>query len=322
VTLQTHDSFALSEGILESFTARTGVTVEVLTSGDAGTLVNTAILSRDHPLADVLYGIDNTFLSRALEAGIFEAYRASDLSGVPAELQLDDAHRVTPIDYGDVCVNLDLEAFGDGGLPVPQHLEDLTDPVYRGTLVVEDPATSSPGLAFLLATIARFGESGERTWRDYWSELRANEVLVAGSWDDAYYGEFSGGASGEGERPMVVSYGSSPVAEVYYSDPQPAEAPTGVLLDGCFRQVEFAGVLAGTDAPEAARALVEFLLSPEVQADIPLNMFVLPALASVELPEVFLAHAQLPEAPLSVAPEAIEANRERWIEEWVETVLR
>jgi thiamine transport system substrate-binding protein len=320
ITLQTHDSFALTPEVLDGFEAATGVAVEVLTSGDAGSMVNQAILSKDHPLADVLFGVDNTFLSRALDAGIFEPYRPAALDDVPDELELDPEGRVTPIDHGDVCVNLDLEAFGEGGLPLPATLEDLTRPEYHGMLVVEDPGTSSPGLAFLLATIARFGE-GSPGWRDFWAALRANDVLVAADWSDAYYSRFSGGTN-EGDRPMVVSYASSPVAEVVFADPRPETPPTGVLEDGCFRQVEFAGVLAGTDAPVEARAFIDFLLSEPVQEDIPLNMFVSPALATATLPPDYAAFAATPDAPLSLDPALIDANRGRWIEEWTTTVLR
>ncbi len=322
VTLMTHDSFALSDVVLAGFEAQTGVRLEILTAGDAGSMVNQAILAGDRPLADVLFGVDNTFLSRALEAGIFEAYQPAALADVPVALQSDPEGRVTPIDYGDVCVNLDLEAFGGQRQPpLPATLQDLAEPEYAGMLVVQDPGTSSPGLAFLLATIAAFGDEGETTWRDYWTALRANDVLVASDWSDAYYGRFSGGTN-EGDRPMVVSYASSPVAEVVFADPRPDAPLTGVLQDGCFRQVEFAAVLAGTDAPAEARALIDFLLSPAVQADIPLTMFVSPALSTAEIPADYAAFAATPEAPLTLDPARIQANREAWIEEWTQLVLR
>jgi thiamine transport system substrate-binding protein len=321
VTLITHDSFALSDAVLASFQAQTGTALQVLRAGDAGSMVNQAILTRDNPLADVLFGVDNTFLSRALDAGIFEPYEAAGLDQVPEALRLDPERRVTPIDYGDVCLNLDLEAFAEGGLPRPERLEDLLRPELRGRTVVENPATSSPGLAFMLATIARFGEQGEYTWRTYWSDLRANDVLVTAGWEDAYYGRFSGG-SGEGDRPIVVSYASSPVAEVVYASPPPTTAPTAVMLDGCFRQIEFAGVLAGARAPGAARAVVDFLLSPAVQEDIPLTMFVYPASSAAQLPEAFTQFTQVPAEPGTLDPALIGANRDRWIEEWTDTVLR
>ena len=314
-----HDSFAVSEGILERFQDAEGVTVRVLKAGDAGSMVNQAILTRDNPLADVLYGVDNTFLSRALESDIFEPYQPADLASVPDALELDPEHRVSPIDYGDVCLNFDRDAFAD--VPPPQSLEDLAEPSYRAMLVVQNPATSSPGLAFMLATIVRFGESGGYTWLDYWADLRDNDVLVASGWEEAYFSRFSGG-SGEGDRPVVVSYATSPVAEVAGIEPVPAEAPTGVVDDGCFRQVEFAAVIAGSAAPELAGRFIDFMLSPDFQADIPLNMYVFPARSDASVPEVFADHAAQVTQPLSMGPAQISANRERWLEEWTNAVIR
>jgi thiamine transport system substrate-binding protein len=213
VRLLTHGSFVMNEAAQEAFTTQTGATLEVIPARDAGSAVNQAILTRDDPIADVLYGVDDTFLSRALDAGIFDPYQPPAAADVPDAFQLDPERRVTPIDYGDVCVNVDVGWFTEHGVAPPATLEDLIQPQYRDLLVVEDPGISSPGLAFVLATIHRFGETGDRTWLDYWAELRANGVQVASSWDDAYYWAFSGG-SGEGDRPLVVSYASSPVARM------------------------------------------------------------------------------------------------------------
>lgn len=319
VRLLTHDSFVISDEARAAFAAATGLQIEVLAAGDAGSMVNQAILAVGNPVADVLFGVDTTFLSRALEADLFVGYESPALAGALPGLAADPEHRVTPIDYGDVCLNYDKAYFAD--TPAPQSLADLTDPAYRGLLVVEDPGTSSPGLAFLLSTIVTFGEEGDYTWRDYWADLRANDVRVAAGWEEAYYGTFSGG-SGEGDRPIVVSYASSPPAEVVYADPPVTEAPTAVVTDGCFRQVEFAGILRGTPREAAARALIDFLLSERFQEEVPLSMFVFPALAAAELPPEFVAHTRVPAAPLAMDPAEIEANRERWIEEWAEVVLR
>jgi thiamine transport system substrate-binding protein len=322
ITLMTHDSFYLPDSFIEAFETANDVDLQVLPAGDAGSMVNQAILTADRPLADVLFGIDNTFLSRALEADIFEPYEAAALDAVPLELQLDPEHRVTPMDVGDVCLNLDRAAFDDGELPEPASLEDLTDPALAGTLVVENPATSSPGLAFLLATVAYFGEDPDTGWTAFWKGLRDNDVAVTAGWEEAYYGGFSGGA-GEGDRPIVVSYASSPAAEVVFgADPEAAESPTAALDSGCFRQIEFAGILRGTDEPELAAALIEHLLSPEVQSEFPLAMVVYPARADVALPESFVKHALVPTQPLSLDPAAIDAGREGWIREWTDIVLR
>jgi thiamine transport system substrate-binding protein len=322
LVLMTHDSFAVSDTVLAEFEELTGVRVEILRAGDAGVMVNQAILTREAPLADVIYGVDNAFLSRALDADILEPHRPPLLSTVPPELQLDPQGRATPIDYGDVCINYDRAAFAAAGSPpAPVRLEDLAQPEYRGMLVVENPASSSPGLAFLLATVGHFGDEGDYTWRDYWTDLRANDVLVTSGWEEAYNGSFSGGA-GEGDRPIVVSYATSPAAEVFYADPQPERPPTASLIEGCFRQIEFAGVLAGTAHPTEAQALIDFMLGPTFQADMPLNMFVFPANSQVGLPEVFVEHAAVVPEPITVDQETLGAERDGWIEEWTDVVLR
>ncbi|MBO9577938.1 MAG: thiamine ABC transporter substrate-binding protein [Microbacteriaceae bacterium] len=287
LTLVTHDSFALSDGILEQFTAETGIAVEVVALGDAGELVNKLVLTKDSPLGDVAFGIDNTFSSR--------------VDGIVNDL--------TAIDSGDVCVNVDHEAYAAAGMEEPRTLADLIEPAYKDQLVVEGAGTSSPGLAFLLATIDEYGEDG---WQDYWRALVANGVQVDAGWTDAYYATFSGPSS-EGTRPLVVSYATSPAAEVVDAS---AEPPTGYLEDTCFRQTEYAGVVAGTEHEAEAAQLVEFLLSPAVQADIPGSMYMYPIVEGTPLPETWAAAQAAPAAPRELDPAEIDANRERWIEEW------
>jgi thiamine transport system substrate-binding protein len=318
VTLVTHDSFAVSKRVLHAFTEQTGITVKVLKNGDAGAALNQAILTKDAPLGDAFFGVDNTFLSRALAAGIFVPYPAKGIDGVPTSLRLDDRDRVTPIDFGDVCVNYDKQWFADKRLPVPTSLDQLTDARYKDQLVVENAATSSPGLAFLLATVARYGPDG---WGSYWRQLRANGVKVVDGWEQAYDTEFSG-AAGKGDFPLVVSYASSPPAEVIYAKPTPKTAPTGSIDDSCFRQIEFAGVLKGAEHPAAAKQLIDFMLTRRFQADVPLQMFVFPAVAGTPLPPEFTKYARVPEHPLTLAPAEIGEHREEWIKQWTNTALR
>jgi thiamine transport system substrate-binding protein len=319
VRLLTHDSFALSDEVLASFTDDTGIEVELIQGGDAGTVVNQALLTKGNPQADVLFGIDSTFLTRALDEDLFIPYEAEALDEVPDDLLLDPEHRVTPIDYGDVCLNYDKAYFEEHELAVPTSLRQLTDPAYRDLLVVENPATSSPGLAFLLASVEELGEDG---WEAWWEDLRANGVLVVDGWEEAYYSSFSGGLTSEGDRPLVVSYASSPPAEVAYAEPPIDEAPTGVIDASCYRQVEAAGILAGTGHEREAQELIDFLLSEKVQADVPLSMFVFPAREGIELPEVFVEHAPTPTDTFELPPEEIDAHREDWIDTWTDLVLR
>jgi thiamine transport system substrate-binding protein len=319
ITLMSHDSFSISEEVIAEFEEANNARVEYLPAGDAGAALNQAILSKNSPLADVFFGVDNTFLSRALQAGIFEAYQSPLLADVPDELELDPENHLLPVDYGDVCLNYDKAWFAEQGIQPPTDLESLMDPTYEGLTVVENPATSSPGLAFLLATVGHFGEDG---YLDYWKALRDNDVLVVDGWEEAYWGQFS--AASDGERPIVVSYASSPPAEVYFAEEPMDEAPTGVVLknESCFRQIEFIGILKGTEQRALAEKFIDFMLSERFQEDIPLQMFVFPANERAELPDVFVEYAESPEKPAYVSPEAIEANREAWVEAWTETVLR
>ena len=313
VRLLAHDSFVVTKQLLDDFTAKTGITVEIVTGGDAGAMVSSAVLAAGAPTADVMFGADNTLVSRAVDAGVYAPYQSANLSSVNASLRGDTADgMVTPVDYGDVCVNIDDDYFASAKVPAPTTLDDLADPKYRGLLVVEDPAASSPGLAFLLATIARYGDS----WPDYWAKLKANDVKISSSWTDAYEGAFTKGG-GSGDRPLVVSYATSPPAEIVYAtDPKPTTPSTSVMTDGCYRQVEYAGVLAGTRNEQAAQQVVDWLLSPEVQADVPLSMFVFPARTGIQLPEVFQKFAATVDSPLQLPADEVAANLSTWLDQW------
>jgi thiamine transport system substrate-binding protein len=320
LTVMTHDSFAVSADVVTAFEQANNVKVTFLMSGDAGVALNKAILTKDAPLADVFYGVDNTFLSRALEAGIYEAYASPLLANIPAEFKLDPQHRALPVDYGDVCINIDKAYFADHSLTVPQSLEDLSKLEYKGLLVVENPATSSPGLAFLLATVAHFGPGG---YLNYWKSLRENGVVVVDGWETAYYTNFSA-SSGHGPQPMVVSYASSPAAEVFYAETPLTESPTASILaaDTCFRQIEFVGILAGTQNRALAEKFVDFMLDVQFQEDMPLQNLMYPTNRDAQLPEVFVKYAQIPAHPVALDFADIDANRDLWIANWTEVVLR
>ncbi len=318
--IMTHDSFAASEEVIAEFERQNNVKLVILPSGDTGAMLSQAILTKNAPLADVLYGVDNTFLSRALKEDLFEPYRSPLLENIPPEFILDPEYRVLPVDYGDVCINYDKRYFAERNLPVPQSLEDLLKPEYKGLLVVENPATSSPGLAFLMATIAHFGDPG---YLDFWKGLRENGVVVVNDWETAYYTNFSG-SSGKGPQPMVVSYGSSPPAEVIFAEQPLDEAPTASIVapDTCFRQIEFVGILKGTSQRALAEKWVDYMLDRRFQEDMPLQMFVFPVNRQAQLPEAFVKYAQIPEKPATLDPNLIAEKREAWIEAWTETVLR
>ncbi|BHH82578.1 thiamine ABC transporter substrate-binding protein [Desulforhopalus sp. 52FAK] len=319
LTVMTHDSFDVSKELIATFEKENGVKVRFLKSGDAGAALIQAILSKNNPLADLFFGVDNSFLSRALTADIFQQYNSPLLAKIPESLRLDKENRLLPVDYGDVCLNYDKAWFREKALAPPAGLSDLIKPEYKGLTVVENPATSSPGMAFLLATIGYFGEE---KYLDFWTKMRANDVLVAGGWEDAYFGHFT--AASKGDRPIVVSYASSPPAAVYYSEKPLTEAPTAaVVSDGsAFRQIEFVGILKGSKNVTLAEKFVDFMLSVPLQEDIPLKMFVFPSNADAQLPEVFVKHAVVAEKPAMVDPARIESMRDSWIDAWTTAVLR
>ncbi len=318
LTLVSHDSFAISEDLLKQFEKDNGATVKVLKKGDAGAMVTSLIFSKKNPEGDVTFGVDNTFLSRALDADLFVPYSSPLLTKVPNDLQADGSNRVTPIDFGYVNFNYDIDALKKANLPVPQRLEDLTDTKYKGLVVVENPASSSPGLAFLTATVDYFSKDGYLAW---WKAMRANGLVVVDSWETAYNTNFT--LKG-GKQPIVLSYATSPAFEQMFAEPARDDAPTANILPpkGAFRQVEYAGILRGTKNEALARKFIDFLLSKAVQEDIPGQMAVYPVNNEAAVPAAFDKFSKVETAPAKVSAAEIASNRDKWIADWTNTVLR
>lgn len=309
VTLLAYESFTPPEGAFDSFTQRTGIRVEIVASGDAGEMVSKAVLTAGNPEGDVLWGVDNTLLGRAIDGDVFEPYESD---AAPLDPQLDGFDMVTPVDYGDVCINYDVAALDSLGIEPPTNFSDFALPQYRDLLVMPSASTSSTGLAFLLGTIAVDPDG----WNDEWRAVADNGLLVVDGWYEAYYTEFSRYG---GSRPFVVSYASSPPAEVIFADPPlPADAPapTAVISSSCFRQIEYAGVLRGTEKSGAARQLIDFMISREFQELLPESLFVFPANTDAELPESFERYVSPIANPVTLDPSTIAASRDRWLEEW------
>ncbi|QKZ18419.1 thiamine ABC transporter substrate-binding protein [Streptomyces chartreusis] len=323
VTLVSHNSWAVSKGVLAAFEKQSGYKVKVLEDGDAGQAVNKAILTKDNPQGDVFFGVDNTLLSRALDNDLFQSYEAKGSDLILPEFRVDqDKHRVTPVDTGDICVNYDKAYFSEHKLTPPTSYDDLIKPDYKDLLVTENASTSSPGLGFLLGTAAKYGDDG---WQDYWKKLKANGVKVVDGWEQAYNEEFSGSAGGKkakADRPLVVSYASSPPAEVIYADPKPTSAPTGVADGTCFRQVEYAGLLSNAKNTEGGKALLDFLLTKEFQDDMPLNMFVYPVREAAQVPVEFTKYGPRAKNPETMDPAKIADNRDDWVKSWTSLVLK
>ena len=319
LTVMTHDSFAASKEVIQAFETANNVKINFLKGGDAGAALNKVVLTKGAPLADVFYGVDNTFLSRALEADIYEPYASPALQDISGEFKLDSSNRALPVDYGDVCINYDKKYFADKSLAVPQSLEDLTKPEYKGLLVMENPATSSTGLAFMLATVKHYGDS----FTDYWKKLKDNGLVVVDGWETAYYTNFSA-SSGHGPQPMVVSYNTSPAAEVIFAEKKLDDSPTASILgpDTCFRQIEFVGILKGTKHRALAEKFVDFILSKQFQEDMPTQMFIYPVIPNATLPDAFVKYSKLPQQTATLDPKIIAEKRDAWIQAWTDVVMK
>ena len=320
LTVITHDSFDLDKKLVAQFEAANKVKVRFVKGGDAGELLSRLILTRRAPLADVVYGLDNSMLARAKETGLLQPYKSPAAARVPAQFRLDEAGYLNTVDYGYVALNYDRAYFQKAGLSLPQTLDDLKKPAYAKLTVVQSPATSSPGLAFLLATVNHYGEAGAWEW---WKAARAGGMKVTRGWSDAYNKEFT---KNGGKYPIVLSYASSPAAEVFYADGYnpaklPAQSPTGNLFlpGSTWLQLEGVGILKGSKQPALARKFVDFMLSAPVQADIPTRMWIYPAVGGTKLDPVF-KFAQEPQ--LKPAPAALTANPQRLVDAWVSNVLR
>lgn len=325
LTVITHDSFSVSDTVVKAFETQNNAKLVFVKSGDAGTALNKVILTKDSPTGDVFYGVDNTFLSRAIAEGIFEPYASPELSKIDPAFKLAPNNEALPVDYGDVCINYDKAYFSSHNLAVPQSLEDLVKPEYgagagkAGLLVMENPATSSPGLAFVMATIAHFGEDH---YLEYWKQLKANGLVVVNDWETAYYTNFSG-SSGKGAQPMVVSYASSPAAEVVYAATALTDSPTASIVapGTCYRQVEFVGILKGTKNVALAQKFVDFMLGKQFQEDMPLQMYVYPVNPDAVLPDAFVKYATVAQSPAQLNPSLVAQKRDQWIADWTAAIL-
>ncbi|MEZ0577762.1 thiamine ABC transporter substrate binding subunit [Nocardioides sp. MH1] len=307
VVLVTHDSFDLPKRLVSAFEKESGCRLTHSAAGDGGELTSKLTVTQGDPIGDVAFGVDNTFAGAALSEGVFAPYDAPLPAGAEQyRLPGDDDGVLTPIDNASVCVNIDDVWFDDHGIAPPTGLDDLTDPTYADLTVTEGATTSSTGLAFLLATIGEYGDG----WTRYWQDLLDNGLKIDKGWEDAYYVDFS--QSG-GDRPIVVSYDTSPAYTV-----KDGRSSTSALLDTCFRQVEYAGVLDGAANPTGAEKVVDWLLSPDVQAALPTSMYVFPVAEGTPLPKDWASFATSPTTPIEVSPADIADHRREWLTQWTD----
>ena len=288
ITVVVHDSVIISDALLAEFKTQTGLAVKIIRAGDAGAMTNKLVLTKDQPIADAVYGIDNIFAGFANANGVIDG-------------------ELTAVNYGDVCMNYDRLWFAKREQAAPKDIRELVQPQFDGLTVLQNPNTSSTGLAFLAATVAVFGDPGYKT---YWQQLKDNNVKVTAGWEDSYFADFSG-SSGKGEFPIVLSYSSSPASEIR----EDGFSQTEALLDSCYRQTEFAGVLTKAKNKAGAEKFVQFLLSESFQSSLAESMYVYPIVPGIELPEAWQQFAPVTSRPVGGELD-LNANRELWLKAW------
>lgn len=332
VTVLTHGSFDLSLAVVEQFTEETGIEIVFLPAGDAGEVLNRAILTKGRPLGDVLFGVDNALLVRARAEGIFEPYASPELTRVHPDFHVDD-YLVTPATVGFVNPNIDVAQLAERGIEIPTDLAQLATPEFATLFTAQDPASSSTGFAFLLATISRFGDpiagiepavshpGDPASWLEYWAQLRDNGLEITDGWTDGYYTLFSYHG---GTYPVIASYASSPAFEVMYGPDEPFTAPINMAGTGtAYRQIEYAGVLAGAKNVEGAQAFLDFLLSRAVQEDIPLRMSVYPVVTDAAIPQEFTEYGTVSASSVlpAVPGDVVLEHQDRWLQAWTDVVM-
>ena len=288
VTLVTHDSFVMSKTLIADFDKTTGYHLNLIKAGDAGGLTNRLILTKGTPIADAVFGIDNTFAGLALSNHLIDG-------------------SLKAIDFGDVSFNYDKLWFANHKIVPPTSVKQLIDPIYKGLTVIENPNTSSTGLSFLAASVQLFGKTG---WQSYWKSLKANGVKITAGWEDAYYVDFSG-SSGKGAYPIVLSYASSPADEVRAN----GQSQTASIMDGFFRQTEYAGVLKSAKNPMGATAVIKYLLGPKFQRALPQAMYMYPIAKNTAIPENWKKFTTLAKRTYGDTLN-INANRKTWLTQW------
>jgi thiamine transport system substrate-binding protein len=308
-----HSSFSLPKPLLAQFESQNGVKLAIVKGGDAGEMLNKLILTRAKPVADVVFGIDNTLVGKALAAGVLEPLSPQAADASDADL----GTALAAVDYGFVTLNYDKAAIAKSGIALPKTMQELTLPAYKNWLVMPNPATSSTGYAFLLATISAMGEEPAFAW---WAQMRGNGLKVVKGWSEAYYTEF---ARNKGAYPLVVSYATSPAAEVFYSKEKVTDSPTASLnlKGGVFRQVEGVGLVKGGGQRAAASKFVEFMRSGPVQQALQTEMWMYPMQANTPRAEV-MRYASEPAGFEAPAVTLVASKGADWVARWTKVVLK
>jgi thiamine transport system substrate-binding protein len=314
LVVYTYDSF-VSWGpageLKEVFEARYDCNLEFVTAGGGKATLSRLLAEREAGGTDAdLFMAEVNDVPRVATYDLFLLVTVEDIPNiafVPQDLLLAQTAGLIPYEYGYITLTYDSQVLSEEDLP--ERLEELADPRYKGMLVCEDPRTSSTGFSFLLWTIARFGEEG---YLDFWRSLDPTLLTITQGWSEAWT------LLTHGEAPIVVSFSTDTAYGAMYEDSlrYRAFAPGG---EG-YRTVYGVGIVRETDHPELAKGFIDLLLSKEIQELLPRTEIMFPANEMAELPEEYQEHAVIPSDPLMLPLEIVGARMDNWLHDWARVI--
>ncbi|MBJ23765.1 MAG: hypothetical protein CMB64_03760 [Euryarchaeota archaeon] len=324
LVIATYDVYALTDEMIGDFENQTGITVSMIKLDDAGSVLDYLIQNKGTETIDLAIGLDNTYLQTAIKQGVLTEHLANNLDNISQDaLAPYNGPFAVPFDMGHVCLNYDSSIVDGQNMTVPTSLWNLTEEEWRGKVAIPSPITSSPGRAFMLATLDYFNSLGESTseFEEWWSAMEENDVIITSGWSEAYethytggYGEYEAGYVGDAH--ITVSYCHSPGVESWYNGNWTKSAALN-LPKTSFFQVEYISSVMGGDQQSSA-LFIEFLLSEDINSNMPVQNSMYSVLEGFDLPEEngYLFHSIIPNEPSEISMIEIEENMESWLLLW------
>jgi len=304
LVVYTYDSmvseYGLGPKIIPKFEEQCNCKIKMVSKGDAGQVLTTLVLEKENPKADVVIGLDNSLIQKAIEKKVLEEFTPKNIGIVPKDIGFYKKGFLTPFDYGFIAFVFDSKKI-EAEL---NEFDSLLDSRLEKKIVIQNPRTSSPGLALLFWSIEVYGDPG---YKEFWKEFKPNILVVTDGWDE------SAGLFRAGEAPMYLSYATSPAYYAEFEDINHFLAAE--FEEGHYIQVEGIGIVKGTKNRKLAEQFIEFMLTEEAQKEIPFTQFMFPVNKNIELPKAF-EYAVMPDKKLELDPELIEEKQEEWISEW------
>lgn len=323
LTIVTYDIIAITDDVLNEFTNQTGVQVEMIRTDDAGGILEHLLLTKDNPQADLALGLDNTYLQTAFQFDLL-AEHGAQIPVLDSKATIPyNGNKAVPFDQGYICLNADTQALSENHISFPTTLEELTAPDWKGKTAFPSPVTSSPGRAFMVASIDYFEQQSSNTTAfDWWADMADNDAIFTTGWTEAYETHYTGGygiwnEGHIGDAWLTVSYCHSPGVEALYGGNSTISAAVDIDF-ASFSQVEYAAPVNGGGSKNAVNAFIEFLLTDEVNTNMPENNLMYSVLEGKDLPETngYRYHSPVPSQPSTIEMDRIGQEMDDWLKDW------